>query len=545
MYSVVDGADIVDAAVTVTVTDSIGNATQYDGETLTIDTVAPTGTAALSSETIRNNQSFTITATSEESGLTATADVSGVDSTKVDPVALAESDDSGVYSAEVMVSKTSDAAPGGKTVVVTLTDAAGNSASIEVGIELRANTSYTLSLKRGLNLIHVPVNEDGLDRASDLYKKINNGGDLVSAIVMLRALPNEDPKFVSYTGGAVGSTVDLPLQDSTGVMVLMKDTALVTFTGGPLNESVPLREGINLIGVPRDGDVSMASHIAALGQPNVELTTLALTRDSDGNVQFIVVSSSNDVAVTGGQGFIVVANGPWALTMSGDPWENVQDSSASASAEHLLLPISTPLLVVEGSLAREDTLEALNGLEVSVTNLRTGQTVTERVGSTSGSGRFSAAMLNLKGGRYEASDQFEVQIVDPSGAFGGVPTQRIVLDKENIVSGRLDLGQLLLSAVPDRSKLLPNYPNPFNPETWIPFQLADSSRVTVTIYNAAGQTVRVLELGLLPAGTYYSRSKAAYWDGRNALGERVASGMYFYRLEAGSYTQLRRMVILK
>ncbi len=556
MYAVEDSVNVADAVVTVTVTDSIDNETMYDNmsemkvPTLTIDTIAPIGTAALSSETTRNNLSFTITATSEESGLTAAADVSAVDSTKVDPVALAESDEGGSYSADVVVSGKNEATPGDKTVVVTLTDAAGNSASIEVGIELRANTAFTVKLYPGLNLIHVPVSEEGLDRASALWEKINksgNGGNIINAIVMLKYAdsPGGTPKFVSYTGGLVGSAVDLPLEDSTGVLVLMKQAASVTFTGGPLEASVPLRSGINLIGVPRDSDdVSMASHIAALGQPDVAIQTLALKRDDDGNVQFIAATPSNDVAVTGGQGFIVVASGPWALTMPGAPWENAAAPSTAASAEHLL-PTSTPLLVVEGSLAREDTLAALNGLEVSVTNLRTGQKATERVGSTSGNGRFSAAMIDLKGGRYEASDQFEVQVVDPSGVFGGFPARRIVFDEKSVVSGRVDLGQLLLSAVPDYSALLPNYPNPFNPETWIPFQLAESSRVTVTVYNAAGQTVRVLELGQLPAGTYHSRSKAAYWDGRNALGERVASGLYFYRIEAGSFSQLRRMVILK
>ena len=539
-YAVEEGADITDAAVTVTVTDGIGNVTEHDGGTLTIDTVAPTGTAALSADTIRNNLSFTVTATSEETGLTAAADVSGVDTTQVDAVALTESDDGGTYSAEVTVSQSNEALPGDKTVIVTLTDAAGNSFAINVVIELRANTSFTLNLRAGLNLIHVPVNEDGLDRASDLYKKINNGGDLVNAVVML----NDDTKFVSYTGGTVGSAVDLPLKDSIGVMVLMKQASSVTFTGGPLNESVPLQRGINLIGVPRDGVVSMASDIAALGQPNVTLTTLALVRDSDGDATFIAVTPGSDVAVTGGQGFIVVASAQWALTMPGDPWENGETTATAASAKQLR-PTSTPLLIVEGSLAREDTMAALNGLEVSVTNLRTGQKATEKVGATAGSGRFSAAMLDLQGGRYEASDEFEVQVVDPSGAFGGVPKMRIVLDAEDVVSGRLDLGRLLLSAVPDKTALLPNYPNPFNPETWIPFQLAESSRVTVTIYNAAGQTVRTLELGQLPAGTYHSRSKAAYWDGRNALGERVASGLYFYRIEAGSFSQLRRMMILK
>ena len=107
------------------------------------------------------------------------------------------------------------------------------------------------------------------------------------------------------------------------------------------------------------------------------------------------------------------------------------------------------------------------------------------------------------------------------------------------------MSQLAAQMIPSKTALLPNYPNPFNPETWIPFELADSSRVRVTIYNSSGQTVRVLELGQLPAGAYRSRAKAAHWDGRNALGEPVASGIYYARIEAGSFTALRRMVVLK
>ena len=109
-----------------------------------------------------------------------------------------------------------------------------------------------------------------------------------------------------------------------------------------------------------------------------------------------------------------------------------------------------------------------------------------------------------------------------------------------------DLMSLLAAQmIPSKTALLPNYPNPFNPETWIPFELADSSRVKMTIYSSSGQTVRVLELGQLPAGAYRGRSKAAHWDGRNALGEPVASGVYYVRIEAGSFTALRRMVVLK
>ena len=96
-----------------------------------------------------------------------------------------------------------------------------------------------------------------------------------------------------------------------------------------------------------------------------------------------------------------------------------------------------------------------------------------------------------------------------------------------------------------KTALLPNYPNPFNPETWIPFDLAQESAVTIAIYDSAGQTVRRLELGELPAGSYRTKGKAAYWDGRDALGAPAASGVYFVRIEADGFSETRRMVLLK
>ena len=99
--------------------------------------------------------------------------------------------------------------------------------------------------------------------------------------------------------------------------------------------------------------------------------------------------------------------------------------------------------------------------------------------------------------------------------------------------------------VPRETALLANYPNPFNPETWIPYELAETAEVTVSIHAADGKRVRTLALGQLPAGTYQSRSRAAYWDGRNAQGEPVASGIYFYTLQAGDFTATKKMVIRK
>jgi hypothetical protein len=107
------------------------------------------------------------------------------------------------------------------------------------------------------------------------------------------------------------------------------------------------------------------------------------------------------------------------------------------------------------------------------------------------------------------------------------------------------LQSLLALLIPEETALLPNYPNPFNPETWIPYHLANPSEVTITIYSMRGTVLRRLDLGHQREGYYTSRSRAAYWDGRNAVGERVASGVYFYQLQADNLSLLRKMLILK
>ena len=105
--------------------------------------------------------------------------------------------------------------------------------------------------------------------------------------------------------------------------------------------------------------------------------------------------------------------------------------------------------------------------------------------------------------------------------------------------------QLIATARPEKTQLLANYPNPFNPETWIPYELATDTEVRITIYNAQGVVIRTLQLGQQSAGYYTDRERSAYWDGRNALGEQVASGIYFYQLETDDLSSLRKMVILK
>ena len=111
--------------------------------------------------------------------------------------------------------------------------------------------------------------------------------------------------------------------------------------------------------------------------------------------------------------------------------------------------------------------------------------------------------------------------------------------------GIANLKRFLEAMRPAKTELLPNYPNPFNPETWIPYHLAHAADVTLTIYDPIGVMVRQLDLGHHPAGYYTDETQAAYWDGRNHLGEMVGSGVYFYQLQAGDFSATRKLVILK
>ena len=113
------------------------------------------------------------------------------------------------------------------------------------------------------------------------------------------------------------------------------------------------------------------------------------------------------------------------------------------------------------------------------------------------------------------------------------------------LQGIANLQRLLALLLPKETALLANYPNPFNPETWIPYQIAQASDVQIHIHAINGTLVRALSLGHQPAGIYQQRTRAAYWDGRNQLGEPVASGVYFYTLTAGNFTATRKMLIKK
>ena len=122
----------------------------------------------------------------------------------------------------------------------------------------------------------------------------------------------------------------------------------------------------------------------------------------------------------------------------------------------------------------------------------------------------------------------DIQLIDRYGNINQLPERKVII-----------------RAVPQKSALLANYPNPFNPDTWISYQLAKGNDVEIKIYNLNGQLVRNLHLGYRAGGYYLSKEKAAYWDGKNEAGEAVSSGIYFYHLSAGGFQVVRKMAIIK
>ena len=188
-------------------------------------------------------------------------------------------------------------------------------------------------------------------------------------------------------------------------------------------------------------------------------------------------------------------------------------------------------------------MEAGASYVVVAENLSTGIVTTKTV--TGEAKRISAAWADLnRKSVVAAGDKLEVALYDSRGAIVSGPFQRTVTTTD-IHNAYLTLQLRVGDVQPKDTLLAQNFPNPFNPETWIPYQLSTSADVTIQIYDISGRLVRTLELGWKPTGAYMTRSSAAYWDGRNELGERVASGPYFYTLQTHDFAATRRMVILK
>ena len=311
--------------------------------------------------------------------------------------------------------------------------------------------------------------------------------------------------------------------------------------------TVTLAKGLNMLSVPLAPPMPMsAKSLAALTG-----STTVITLDS-ANQQFVgwTPDAPNDgFPVEGGKGYIVNVPQPRNFAFVGAPWSNETKSAAAPPVIAADMQQETWAFVVSGRLEGKPASEwlasavenpAFDGYKVIVRNLRTNSTITASVGGD----YFAAATADLaRRSVVEVGDVIELHVVGPDG---NVESHAVRFDvtPEHLANAVLSV-RLASIGKPHRDRLLQNYPNPFNPETWIPYQLSEDVAVSISIYDTTGALIRALSLGFQSAGFYNSREQAAYWDGRNAFGERVASGIYFYQLRTPAFQQTRRMLILK
>ncbi len=303
-----------------------------------------------------------------------------------------------------------------------------------------------------------------------------------------------------------------------------------------------LSKGLNMISVPLAPTTPMtAKSLVALTGAT---TIITLDAASQHFVAWTPGAPDDGFAIEGGQGYIVNVPETRNFAFVGAPWTDPTEEATPAS------PAITPLIRGDRGVSQEawafvvsghlEGKPAFDGYQVIVRNLRTNSIITASVQGD----YFAAATADLtRRSVVQVGDVVELRVIGPDGNVES-QTLSFKVTPEHLANAVLSL-RLDDIGRPTQNLLMQNYPNPFNPETWIPYQLSEDSPVSVSIYDTTGRLVRTLSLGFQSAGFYNSRSRAAYWDGRNAVGERVASGIYFYQLTTPAFQQTRRLVIVK
>ena len=411
---------------------------------------------------------------------------------------------------------------------------------------------YLLSVPAGISLIHVPLKVTAVDGVAQTIESVGDLYDALGGSATVELLITYDPetgRWNSYLhDGHRGRPGDKALTDDLGIITSMKVAKSVRLSGDALGtngrSSITLHPGINLVGVPlKDSRITRVSNL-------LKLNGIA------GNVSVIIVSDNGfkvvaqaedpgDIPVTGGGAFILTARNAATVEITGTKWSNPlgQTAAPSTALTGIQTDGVTPVLAVSGSISPVSRKSLSRPFKVTIKNRSTGTVDTAMTDDDGVSYQFT--FVDIETSRAgQVGDILEITAYSPDPFVGIQPVWHTVTD-EDVKRSWISLGELVTYEIPAKTELLSNYPNPFNPETWIPYRLAEDAFVTLTIYDPRGRVVRQLEVGHRIAAVYESRSKAIYWDGRTEFGERVASGIYFYTLTAGDYSATRKMVILK
>jgi hypothetical protein len=295
-----------------------------------------------------------------------------------------------------------------------------------------------------------------------------------------------------------------------------------------------LESGLNMVSLPLKPQTPYTAR--SFAEELSATTVIKLDGSRQRFVGFTLDAPDDGFAIEGGKGYIVNVPEAKAVAFTGAAWTNQPPVEAAPSVQN----DGAWAFVVSGKIENSH-LECENSVfAVTIRNTRTNAVATDAVRS----GYFAAAFADLtRKNVVQIGDTLKVQVRNRKGEIVS-ETFSYTVTSEAVRQAFLPV-ILKNVGVPRQSLLWQNYPNPFNPETWIPYQIREPALVVIRIYNKTGQLVRTLDLGQRAAGFYLGRTKAAYWNGLNSAGEKVASGIYFYQIKAGNFSATRRMLIVK
>ena len=301
---------------------------------------------------------------------------------------------------------------------------------------------------------------------------------------------------------------------------------------------ISLQPGLNMISIPLmpEEPYTAKSLAGMLGATLV----IQLDTASQNFIAYTSLDEGDGFGIEGGIGYIVNTPDGATAKFTGKAWNNQPETEEAPAAPALATAKNTWAFVVTSNIR---DMETGTRYILVAENLRTGTIATKTITSDVKRSAAVWADLNRKS-VVETGDKLKIALYDERGNIVSGPFQRNV-STADIRNAFLNLQLTVGDVRPTDTILAQNYPNPFNPETWIPYQLSKSAEVSIHIHNVAGHRIRTLDLGLKPVGVYMTPSTAAYWDGKNAVGEPVASGIYFYTLHTADFSATRRMVILK
>jgi len=305
---------------------------------------------------------------------------------------------------------------------------------------------------------------------------------------------------------------------------------------------MPLAPGLNMISLPLGPQTPYTAR--SFAEELSATTVIQLDESRQRFVGFTLDAPDDGFAIEGGKGYIVNVPESKVVAFTGAAWTNQPPVEAAPEVRDFGYPAQIDgvwAFVVSGRFEDDfnDSLKK-DGYLVTVRNTRTNAVATDVVRSR----YFAAAFADLnRQNVVQTGDRLEIVVRNQAGEMVS-DTLSYTVTAEAILKAYLPL-TLKNVEIPRQSLLLPNYPNPFNPETWIPYQIRESAEVMIRIYNANGRLVRTLALGQRQAGFYLGRSRAASWDGHNDAGEKVSSGVYFYQIQAGDFNATRKLVIVK